>query len=146
MSATTTTPGRQVRRERCLLHEVWFGQEYIPAKDGQESYWNPPFCPECEREFLREKKWREELEKQVAEIIAERDKRVAADTTRAERITQEANRLMAEDVDKFRLEFYAKRRREYEEYAADQDNGRIEQEISAERREEFLERAKKAGE
>jgi hypothetical protein len=147
MATATTTPGasRQVRRETCTVHLVQFGQEYIPAKDGQEAYWNPPFCFLCEEEFLRDKKWDAEKEKQVAEIIAERDKRVAADAGRAARITEEANRLMAEDVDRFRLQFYATRRREYEEYATDQDDGRIEQEIIAERRDEFFERARKVG-
>jgi hypothetical protein len=138
-TATTPKPGRMLRREVCTVHNFEFGQEYIPAgPGGQESFWSPPFCPECEREFALDKKFRELAESQVAEITAEIERRISADTGRAARISEEATRLMNEDVPKMLLEWFTMKRPEYEQFMCDEDWNRIAKEIQDEKRENFF--------
>jgi hypothetical protein len=145
MSATATTPGRQVRREVCLVHNFEFGQTYVKNDETKESGWFPEFCPKCEQEFAREARWQKEVEKQAEEIAAEADKRCAADEGRNAKIKEEASQMMAEDAGRYILEFFYNNRARYEAHAEEQEWNRVAQEVGAERREEFLERMKKAG-
>jgi hypothetical protein len=148
MSGAATTPGasRQVRRETCTVHLVQFGQQYIKNDQTNESGWFPEFCPKCEEEFAREKRWEAEVKKQVEETAAEADKRCSADEGRAERIKEEAGRMMAEDAGNYVLNYFHENRAKYEAHVEEQDWNRVAQEVSAERREEFFERVKKTGE
>jgi hypothetical protein len=146
-AAVTSNLHRETQRERCLVHGIEFGQERIRNPETREwSPWTPPNCIECEKDFLRERNWREEVEKQVAEIKAEADKRFTADAGGAASDTEVANGFMAEDAAQYLKEFFALNRAKYEAYAAGQRWDRIADEVTAERREEFLGRAMKARE
>src|ERR1700680_783343 len=112
MAAATTIPGasRQVRRETCTVHLVQFGQQYIKNDQTRESGWFPEFCPKCEEEFAREKRWHEEIKKQVDEIVAETNARCAADEGRGARIKEEAGQMMAEDAGNYVLNYFHENR------------------------------------
>ena len=143
-AATAAGASRQVRREACTVHGVEFGQVYVKNDQTHESGWFPEFCPKCEEEFASDLRWQEEVKKQVEEITAETEKRVATDAGRAERIRNEATQMMAEDAGNYVLNYFHTNRAKYEAHAAEEHWNRIAQEITAERHEEFLDRAKKA--
>jgi hypothetical protein len=128
------------------VHLLDFGQQYIKNDQTHESGWFPEFCPKCEEEFAREKRWQEEIKKQVDEIAAETYARCVADEGRGARIKEEAGQMMAEDAGNYVLNYFHENRAQYEAHVEEQDWNRVAQEVSAERREEFFERLKKAGE
>jgi hypothetical protein len=147
VSGAVATPGasRQVMRDTCTVHSIEWGRVYVKNDQTNESVWLPEFCPKCEEEFAREKRWQAEVKKQAEEIAAETDKRCGADERRAARIKEEASQMMAEDAGAYVLNYFHENRTKYEAHVEEQDWNRVAQEISAERREEFFERMKKAG-
>jgi hypothetical protein len=147
MATATSKPGRMLRRDTCTVHGIEWGQEYIPAgPDGRESFWSPPFCPECEREFAYEEKFAALCASQAEEVAAEIEKRLAADTTRAARRSEGTDALMNEEIPRLLLKWWAENRALYEQHWDDLDWNRIAQEVQDEKREKFFEQLKKVGE
>jgi hypothetical protein len=143
MSATATTPGRQIRREVCLVHNFEFGQTYVKNDETRESGWFPEFCPKCFEDFAREERWRDEVKRQAEEIAAQADKEQAADDGLEAWLEEESSFMMGEDAGRYVLDFFYNNRAKYKAHAKEKDWNRRAAEISTERRAEFLERIQK---
>jgi len=139
--AAVATAGRTVRRTHCGCGSE-FGQTYLEKTQEHDSVWLPPCCPKCERELLEEKLAEEKREQENAEVLAEAERRIEADSGRDERIREAASRDLMEEIALEVARLCAGRRPLWEQYHADQDFHRIVAEIREERRGEFLEKLK----
>src|SRR5258705_188022 len=142
MSGAVTTAGRVTRREICGCG-VEFGQTYIAKTQEHDSSWVPLCCRECENDLRIQQQAAEQLAAQVAEVEAEAVRRVAADTGRAERIREAANRDLMEEAAKMMAEFCVKHPPEWEAYHDKLDWNRVVAEIAAEKKGQMFEQLKK---
>jgi hypothetical protein len=127
-----------------MKHGVEYGQTYDPGVPGErESFWIGA-CRECEVDIRREQQAAEELKKQTAEIVAEAEKRIAADPEQEKRIQERAAADLAEEVAELVVRHCAMRRPEWEEYHRNLEWNRVVAEIEAEKRAEIFEQLKKA--
>src|ERR1700675_2762405 len=123
--AAHATAGRAIRRQVCALHNLEYGQTYIPGIPGKrEAFWEGA-CRECEADIRRDQQAAEGLEKQTAEIIAEAERRIAADPEHEKRIQERAAAELAEEVAEIVAQQCAMRRPEWEEYHRDLEWNRV---------------------
>jgi hypothetical protein len=145
MSGAVTTAGRVTRREICGKHGVEYGQVRDPGIPGQmEAFWIGA-CRDCEVDFRREQQAAEELAVQVAEIIAEAERRIAADPELEKRIQELAAADLADEVVGVVANHCAMRRPEWENYHRDLEWNRVVAEIEAERKSKILAALQAAG-
>ena len=146
MAAATTTAGRAIRRQICGKHGVEYGQVLDPGIPGQrESVWLPPDCPKCEVELRQKLEADAEVARVEQELIEETNRRAETDAGRDERIDAAVEAEMREYILQYVAEFYATQRAAFENYHNGRDWDRMYQQVRAERRDEFVERMKKAG-
>src|SRR6266480_1133410 len=146
MAATTTTPGRAVRRQVCGLHNLEYGQVYDPGVPGQrEAVWLPPNCPQCEVELRNRLEAEAEVARLEAALVEETNRRAENDAGRDARIDAAVEADMHEQVMQFVAEFYATRRKEFEAYHNAHDWERVHEQLKEERRSKILAELGKRG-
>lgn len=130
---------RITSREVCGKHNIEFGKLYIPGTPEHEAFWEGA-CRECEADFRRERDASEAAVAEAAEIQAEAERRIAADSEFENRIRDRAAEDLREGLVKAAAEYCSLHRPEWEEYHRGLEWSRIVAEVTAEKKAEILER------
>ena len=138
MSGAISTTGRAIRRQICGKHNIEYGQTYDPGEAGiREAVWIGN-CRECEADIRREQQAAEEIAALVAEVEAEAERRIAADSQFEERIRAAAAADLTQEILEEVARLCAERRPQWEAYYRDREWNRVVAEVEAERKDEIL--------
>lgn len=137
MSATATTPGRQVYPATCPIHRIEYGRQLVPSTPQHESYLVGN-CPKCEPRLRRELEWDEEKPARLEEVSREVDGLIAADEGYEARRNELARTWLSEDAQSLVDKWLAANRQEYEDAADKQMQGELIEKVLREKWDAFF--------